>query len=176
MSWCHPASNPQTRMNRVENRPNRLFRGLRQIGLQFALLSMFAGCEVDMTVAVDKRNPPTFKLSGSGDLIFFVVSEIAPENQRLFPAQRDSRKDILLWQIWPSNLPDEDVRVRRLPPITYGTLPQGFIQKIPEHGEPPPLTEGKIYQAGGPNSNANGGFVWFTIRNGEVIRVMEPSG
>ncbi len=149
-----------------------LFRVSGRILILFVFLAVFAACEIDMTVAVDTKNPPTFKLSGSGDLVFFMVKEVAPENQKLYPAQRDSKRDNLLWQIWPNNAPS--TRVRRLPSITYGTPPPGFIQKIPEHGEPSPLIEGKVYEAGGPNSNANGGFVWFTIRNGEVIRVLEP--
>src|SRR5207253_2234729 len=37
-------------------------------------------CEVDMTVAVDGKNPPTFKLSGSGNLISFLVMDVPPEN------------------------------------------------------------------------------------------------
>ncbi|MCM3874577.1 MAG: hypothetical protein ND895_28115 [Pyrinomonadaceae bacterium] len=159
-------------MNRADNRPHSLFRLLRRFWILLTFLSLFAACEVDMTVAVDTKTPPTFSLSGSGDLLFFTVKELAPENQRLYPAQRDSNRDSVLWQIWPNNVPS--TRVWRLPSITYGIPPAGFIQKIPEHGQPPPLVDGKVYEAGGPNSNANGGFVWFTIRNGEVIRVAEP--
>jgi hypothetical protein len=46
------------------------------------VVALSASCyEVDMTVAVDERNPPTFELSGSGNLIQFLVMEVPPRNQ-----------------------------------------------------------------------------------------------
>lgn len=43
--------------------------------------------------------PPAFRLSGSGNLAFFSVSEVAKDNQHRIPFERDSNKDTLLWQI-----------------------------------------------------------------------------
>ncbi len=107
---------------------------------------------------------------------FFGVWEVALENQRRRPSERDGDKDTVLWQIWPNDLsPDEKV-IRRLPAITYGSVPTGFIQRIPKDGRPPVLIEGKIYEAGGPASNANGGFVWFTVKSGKVVKVDAPGG
>ena len=79
----------------------------------------------------------------------------------------------MLWEVWPNNLSFEDQRIWKLPPITYGRLPQGFIQKIPASGKPPLLVEGKMYSAGGPAANANGGFVLFAIRDGKAVVVEE---
>lgn len=138
-----------------------------------ASLGLILACEVDMSVAVDGKNPPTFKLSGSGNLHFFFVSEVAPENLKRLPIERNSDRDTALWEIWPNNLSFEDKRIWKLPAITYGTIPQGFIQKIPISGEPSYLVEGKMYSAGGPAANANGGFVLFTIRNGETMVIDE---
>lgn len=129
-----------------------------------------------MSVSVAEHTPPTFKLSGSGNLAFFSVSEVANENQHRIPFERDSDKNAVLWQIWPSTLNPEAKVARRLPPITYGLVPPGFIQKIPSEGAPSVLVEGRIYEAGGPASNANGGFVWFTIKNGKVVKVDAPGG
>jgi hypothetical protein len=138
---------------------------------------VFSACyEQDMTISIDDQNPPTFKLSGSGNLTFFGVWEVALENQRRLPSERDEGKDTVLWQIWPSNLGRDARVIRRLPPITYGSLPTGFTQKIPERGHPPVLIEGKVYEAGGPASNANGGSVWFTVKNGKVVKVDAPGG
>ena len=36
------------------------------------------------------------------------------------------------------------------PTITYGKVPVGGTQKVPENGEPPPLVELKVYEPGGP--------------------------
>ncbi len=137
-------------------------------------ISTFAGCEVDMQVSVDGKVPPTFTMEGSGYLAFFIVSEISPENQKLAPAQRDSRKNRLLWDIRPTDTTYEDLRIRNLPPIKYGEIPPGFSQKQPAQGNPPALVEGKVYEAGGPNTEANGGFVWFIIRNGKSEEIEQP--
>jgi len=129
-----------------------------------------------MIVSFDQKVPPTFRLSGSGNLAFFGIWEVAVENQTKAPSQRDGDKDRPLWQIWPSGLTPDKKAVRRLPPITYGLVPEGFVQKVSEEGPPPNLMEGKIYEAGGPASNANGGFVWFSIKEGEIMKVNAPGG
>jgi hypothetical protein len=46
----------------------------------------------------------------------------------------------------------------------------------PAVGAPPPLIEGKTYGFGGPNDNANGGSIWFTIQNGKSVEVPQPGG
>lgn len=156
------------RMRELSDKPFCFFRAFQLVFLLAALVLLTA-CEIDMTVAVDGQNPPTFKLSGSGNLHFFLVSEVAPQNLRRPPIERNSDKDTVLWEIRPNNLSFEDKRIRKLPPITYGKVPQGFTQKIPVRGEPPPLVEGRMYSAGGPAANANGGFVLFTIRDGKAV-------
>jgi hypothetical protein len=123
-----------------------------------------------MSIAVDGKNPPTFTLSGSGNLNFFLVMEVPPENQSQ-TVQRSSDANIVLWEIWPTTA---DKTISRISPITYGKVPQGFTQKIPVSGEVPPLIEGKIYEVGGTAHNANGGFIWITIRNGQLIEIPIP--
>ena len=144
--------------------------------LVLLLTISIASCERHTKVSIDGNVPPSFKLSGSGDLVFFVVTEIAPANQKLAPAQRDSRKDTVLWQISPNNLSQREKVISRLPSITYGVVPKGFAQMKPETATPPPLVEGRVYEAGGPANNAPGGFVWFTIRDGKSLQIEEPSG
>ena len=148
---------------------------LRVLLLLFLTVFMVS-CESDTKVSIDGKIPPSFKLSGSGDLVFFVVTEISPDNQKLAPAQRDSRKDTVLWQISPDNLSQDDKVISRLPSITYGVVPKGFVQMKPANTTPPPLGEGRVYEAGGPANNAHGGFVWFTIRDGKSVQIEEPSG
>lgn len=138
-------------------------------------LCLFAACyERDMTVAVGELVPPTFKLDGSGNLVFFSVTEIGTENQRKVPIERDPDKNTILWQISPSGLSSEARVVRRLSPITYGVVPEGWTQKTPASGKPPELVEGRVYQAGGPATNGNGGFSWFKIQEGKVITINAP--
>jgi hypothetical protein len=145
--------------------------------LLFAFVCVATACyEDDMTISLDQGTPPTFKLSGSGNLVFFGVWEVSEENKRRIPSERNGNDDTILWQIWPTGLSRDKTVVRRLPPITYGLVPAGFVQKTPQDGAPPNLVEGRIYEAGGPNTNANGGFVWFTIKGGKVVKVDAPGG
>ena len=135
----------------------------------------FAGCtyESKTKVSVDGGNPPTFKLDGSGHQIFFVVGEVSPANQ-VPAAQRNSEKDTLLWKIRP-NEGTADV-AWDWPPITYGKVPIGFKQELPAQSDVPQLVEGRVYAAGGPAYGANGGEMWFTIRDGKSVEVPKPSG
>lgn len=110
-----------------------------------------------MTLTMDSANPPTFKLSGSGRLIFFAVSDV-PQGR---PSKIDNPK---LWEIRGENL------ISELPAITYGIVPAGFRQVTPSAGVPPPLVEGKVYKAGGPAFNANGGSIRFTIKDGRAVK------
>lgn len=135
------------------------------------LLSL--ACEVDTRVAIDDKNPPTFSFDGSGYLTFFTVEEIAPENQTLPDVEQDRTKNRTIWSIWPSE--PLDTPMRKTAPITYGKIPAGFYQKIPQAGQPPALTEGKIYEAGGPAASANGGYVRFIVRDGKPMGVPIPT-
>ncbi len=148
---------------------------------QFALLLLLlmvlgcthASCERNTIVSfADAKNPPTFSLDGNGTLNFFWVSEVnapqpIPENARTM-----SGKDKILWEIWPKDV--LSTRIYDLPKISYGKLPLGFTQKIPEQGKPPPLVEGEIYEAGGPSSNANMEIFRFTIKSGKAVELPLP--
>lgn len=144
------------------------------IVLLIAAFASTACYEEDMTISIDGRLPPTFRLSGSGNLIFFAVSEVIQDNVDREQAGPDRLK--LIWQILPTGLSSSETIIRKLPSITYGSIPKGFVQKIPQNGVPPDLMEGKTYKAGGPASNANGGFVWFKIEQGKVVQLDPPGG
>lgn len=132
-----------------------------------------AACERNTVVSfADDKNPPTFDLDGNGTLNFFWVSEVnapqpIPEN-----ARARTGRDRLIWEIWPTNV--SSPRIYDLPNISYGQIPPGFTQKIPKQGEPPPLVEGKIYEAGGPSSSANMETFRFTIKNGKAVELPLP--
>jgi hypothetical protein len=142
---------------------------LTLIAMRLILISILIGgmssCETDMSIKVEGENPPTFKLYGSGSLYFLTVSEIPHDGQ---PATAE----LDLWKIQPEN----SVRIWDLPKITYGKVPLEFTQILPEKGSPPPLVEGKTYGVGGPASGANGGSIWFVIREGKAVRVPKTNG
>jgi hypothetical protein len=143
---------------------------LRWLWLLFAL-PLYSSCyEVDMSVGVDRKNPPTFELSGSGNLNEFVVMEVPVWNQTQ-TIQRRSDVNTVLWKIRPTG---ED-KIRRLPKINYGRVPSGFEQVYPADGSAPSaLVEGKVYEIGGTTYNANGGFIWLVIRGGEAVEIPIP--
>jgi hypothetical protein len=130
-----------------------------------------AACERDTTISLaDKQNPPTFSLKGNGTLNFFWVSEVDAQQ----PIPKDEKlmngKDRIIWEIWPTNVPSTSIY--DLPEIVYGKIPNGFTQKVPVQVEPPPLIEGKIYEAGGPSSGANMEIFRFTIKDGKAVELI----
>jgi hypothetical protein len=142
-----------------------------QLALILLTLIVLGACEIDnMTVKVSGGNPPTFDPHGSGNLGFFWVREASWDELKLTPRQRGMTEDkLIVWEIWPDGA--ADTKIWNLPDITYGQVPPGFRQTIPNHGNAPPLVEGKLYKAGGPASDASGGTVYFTIRNSQVTEV-----
>jgi len=116
-----------------------------------------------MRIKIDGKNPPTFTLSGSGNLVFLYLAEVHDN-------RRPSLDDPDIWKIRPNG----NDKISHLPSITYGIIPNGFIQITPASGAPPPLIEGHVYAFGGPNDNANGGSIWFTIQGGKSVQVPNP--
>jgi hypothetical protein len=135
-------------------------------GLVLGLLIVVAtsGCERDMRIKIDGKNPPTFTFSGNGNLIFLLLADVHNNEPPLLGAPE-------IWRIQPSG---DEPKVYQLPSITYGIVPSGFMQVTPKGGAPPPLNEGRTYEFGGPNSNANGGSIWFTIQHGKSVEVPMP--
>lgn len=138
-------------------------KAVSRIGFLVALLfsSFLIACERDLSIQVDNQNPPTFRLTGSGRLVFFVVFEVHPDRPSV-------PEDPALWEIKPIG---EKIRTSELPPITYGLVPSGFVQTIPTSGTPQALKENQTYQAGGPADDANGGSIRFRIENGKTAMV-----
>jgi hypothetical protein len=151
--------------------PSQVIPRLGQMALLCLTLLVVSACKTDITLKVLGGNPPTFGYSGSGNLGFFAVREASWAELKLTPTQRSKSEDkLIVWEIWPDSA---DTRIGNLPNITYGQIPPGFRQTIPDHGTPPPLVEGKLYRAGGPVSNASGGILYFTIRKGQAVDALE---
>jgi hypothetical protein len=147
-------------------------RGLTRIGfMTVPLLFSAISCRSDVTISMTTDIPPVFSFERGhvNYLDFFMVKEIAPENQNLPYMRQDTEKNIVLWQIWPRT--SADGRIDNLPTITYAQVPGGFVQKVPDEGAPAALVEGKVYEAGGPPVTMSRGFLRFVIRNGKAVRV-----
>jgi hypothetical protein len=58
-----------------------------------------------------------------------------------------------------------------LPDFTYGKVPEGWRQSVPESGSPPLLVEGKMYEAGGNFHSGQEARLRFNIRHGKAVRL-----
>jgi hypothetical protein len=141
---------------------------LLKVRVAIALLScLLLSCSEGLVVSMDEEVPPTFKYKGNRwaecctNLNFFVVSEVPPDNS--------TKEGKYIWWIWPNNTAQSESY--NLPAFTYGKVPEGWRQTIPEQGDPPPLVEGKIYEAGGNFHSGQDAHLRFTIRDGKAVRV-----
>ena len=150
---------------------NRKFRRVRAFMGGLLLLTIIS-CAGRVTIEMDEKVPPTFAFKRNSDHVYFIpifsVSEVDPENLNI-PLSKPERENKIIWQIEPPTGPAREIE--NLPPITYGVVPRGFSQIIPATGTPPPLENGKTYEAGGPAVMVPKGFLRFTIRDGKAIRV-----
>lgn len=147
-----------------------------RFALPLALLCTVAGCH-PLRASLNETSPPSFNFSSGfseccDSLIFFIVQEVPPENQNIHWLRSGElpKQNIVLWQIWVQ--PDNSGRAPSV--ITYGEVPPGFVQKIPEVGAPPVLIEGKVYDAYGPPSVVPETYIRFTIRDGKPVQLPVP--
>lgn len=134
--------------------------------LVLALLVLFLiACEPDkpdtaIDITMDENMPPTFSFSGPWWAVDFEVSEVPPN----VPINTL----VKVKTIWKTSVPTL-LRAKNWPEVTYGVVPEGFTQKIPAHGKPPNLVEGKIYVAQALDTSRSGGACYFIIRNGKPV-------
>jgi hypothetical protein len=130
------------------------------------ILSCCPGCQRSTQLKVEAGNPLKFKASGPGTFDDFEITgpdKVEGQSGRSLPPRK------VYWQI---RLLDtaKDLRLDDLAPITYGTVPSGFVQVEPKTGQfPPPLIEGDLYNAGLRTKNAEGVSMFFALRDGKVL-------
>jgi hypothetical protein len=144
--------------------------GTRSIVIRLLVLSaascFLGACEVDTRVSISEpKNPPTFKLSGSGRLAELIVVGPFASAEDLDSYKPDVHA---IWKISP--LRYDELPVRRVPPITYGVVPQGFTQGKPASGPPPPLEEGKFYRVTAPSTSAGFRALCFKVEHAVAIK------
>jgi hypothetical protein len=114
-------------------------------------------------VRLEGGNPPTFVLSGSGELSDLVIYG---------PKQRDIIGDraFAVWEIKPINGHEGAESIESLSPIKYGSVPKNYIEVYPGNGaSAPPLIEGEKYQYWFQTINAPHARGYFEIRNGKPV-------
>src|SRR5258708_27092691 len=135
--------------------------------LALSLLSCSLGaCEVDTRVSLsDTKNPPTFRLSGSGELGEFIVVGPFASVEDLYSYSPDVHE---IWKIGP--LRYGGIFVDNWPPITYGVGPNGFKQDTPASGSPQSLEEGKFYSVTAPSRSAGFRRLCFKVERAVIIK------
>ncbi len=144
--------------------------GTCSIVIRLLLLSVVScslgACEVDTRVSISEpKSPPTFRLSGSGELGEFIVVGPFASIEDLESYKPDVHA---IWKIRP--LRYGKLSVESVPPITYGVVPLGFMQDTPASGSPPPLEEGKIYKVTAPSTNAGFRRLCFKVERAVTIK------
>jgi len=132
--------------------------------LLLALVANASSCEPHVQIEIDDQVPPSFTFDGAGAIPFLMVSELPSGSSPDMTAGK------VIWDIRPNDLAHARVP---LGPIKYGTVPEGFRQLVPREGPPPPLQEGKTYEAGGPPIEMPNGYLRFTIQNGKAVKLQQ---
>jgi hypothetical protein len=138
------------------------------------LIVVAVACDGRLNIGMDDRVPPTFTFNGSPfaeykRADFFIVIELARENEKLPAYSQPLAEDKTIWWIWPNS--SDGGELGRLPVITYGKVPDGWHQTVPAIGPPPSLIEGRVYAAGGPQITVPRAHMRFTIRDGQAVRL-----
>ena len=124
---------------------------------------IFAGCEIPTSVTL--KAGPSFLLDGSGRLVSFSVW--GPRPGRKIATPYDSKA--LMWCVEPRD-PRSGAFVSLMGDITYGTAPNGYLQKFPSRGPALPLDIGKVYDFFAETTNASGATGFFYMApNGPIL-------
>jgi hypothetical protein len=127
------------------------------------ILSLFVlcslSCEPYLNSKVSGKNIPIFRLSGTDSLNHLFICSEEEESRR--------REQNAIWQI----APDKEHRGKIPIEITYGIVPEGYIQLTPKDGQsPPPLISDKEYTYHYVRGLGGGGGA-FKIQNGKVVEI-----
>lgn len=130
-------------------------------------LCLITACERDTRVKMLKELPPQFELFGSGKLEMIRVHGQKVRNS-------EGERSFIIWEIQPKAGRFQGTWVENLGVITYGKVPDGYIQIYPEKGETlPELIEGQQYHVFFDTVGANGANIYFEIKQGKLIEVKQ---
>ncbi len=156
-------------MNSLIKPNQQQLRGkLRKLTLALILLTLSSACERRTAVTITGVNPPTFVLTGSGNLSEVIISKAAAEQTK---NPRDPENT--LWRITAVNMPGQPVET--LHSLTYGIVPPGYRQQIPNEDTPPQLQPNRRYGFWFLTSDAPHASGYFEIRDGRITIFEAPN-
>src|ERR1044072_5169905 len=132
--------------------------------IPFLMLCCLSCDEKKTEVKLEDGNPPTFVMSGSGNLVEMSIG-LEIQDKTIKPSKRAP----VTWKIVPTNRDGKGVET--IGKIKYGIVPEGYRQIIPANGEPPPrLVPGNYYYYYLETINAPHANGAFEIRDGKAVR------
>jgi hypothetical protein len=150
---------------------SRTTKNLRKaLLISLLALTFLTACEPDTAIYITMKEemPPQFSFSGPWWAVDFRVAEMPPKET--YSREKPLVNPKTLWKISTTN---GLLRAKNWPEVTYGVVPEGFVQKTPARGSPPPLVEGKIYAAQALDTSESGGSCFFMIRDGKPVVASE---
>jgi hypothetical protein len=130
------------------------------------LVTMLTSCAQHPSLVIENTSPPRFVFSGSGSVTHLQVTgpDLEPVLSREGSGDRSAPK--VYWEVASS--PGRPMNEMRS--VTYGTVPDGFIQIQPQNGGPPPrLVEQQLYNFRLSVTDGDGFNNFFVIRDGKIV-------
>jgi len=146
----------------------RLAMTVKRAVLILAATMIVVACaqEPDLDLNVVDKTRPSFSFSGRSLALSFEISEL-PRSKPLSKAYGlDGEK---IWKISAAS----GIKAAQWPGVSYGDVPNGLSQTIPEHGPPPKLVQDKLYVARIVGDRDDKTAMYFEIRNGSVVNVTD---
>ena len=141
-------------------------RNIALIAFVLATITVACAQEPDLSLDLKDKTLPSFSFSGRSLAIVFEVLEV-PRTGPLSEIDPYKFKGEAIWKLTIAH----PLKGADWPSVTYGAVPHGFSQNVPEQGPPPKLVEGKLYVAqilG--EKDAKTGF-FFEVRNNRIVNV-----
>jgi hypothetical protein len=145
---------------------------INTVGLSALVLtiSFFASCERPTSIRIEGGTTPVFILSGTGRLESLAV--YSPDYAA--KAQVPFDEKLVLWEIKPIAGDWNGTPVEDLKRITYGIVPQGYMQVTPRVGYAPLLREGSEYFYSFVTTGAPWASGYVEIRNSQAVPTDGP--
>ena len=127
--------------------------------------------EPDLGLDLNNKPPPSFSFSGRTLAASFEILDLP----RTRPLSKTNPFSFTGETIWKISAP-ERIKGVKWPSVTYGEIPSGFSQAVPDHGRPPTLVENKLYAARIVGDQDAKTTLFFEIRNGKPVNVTDKFG
>lgn len=138
------------------------------VTLATAVMAVACAQEPDLGLDLQNKTPPSFVFSGRTLARDFEILELP----RTRPLSKINPFSFTGETIWKISAP-EAIKGATWPSITYGNVPNGFSQTVPDQSLPPKLDGNKLYVAritGGKDAQTT---LFFEIRKGKAVNVSD---